>query len=69
MIMFVLNDEGISIVSLLSTSPEESVFGYKWDVPVSYITSANSTVQRSWFYHENSTCESYCLLQQSNALL
>lgn len=38
-------------------NPDESVFKYKWDVPVSYTTSANSVVQRSWFNHENSTLE------------
>ncbi|MPC31182.1 Glutamyl aminopeptidase [Portunus trituberculatus] len=36
-------------------NPDDSPFRYKWDVPVSYITSANSTIQRSWFNHEDST--------------
>uniref|UniRef100_A0A0P4WBK7 Aminopeptidase n=1 Tax=Scylla olivacea TaxID=85551 RepID=A0A0P4WBK7_SCYOL len=38
-------------------NPDDSPFRYKWDVPVSYITSANSTVQQSWFNHEDSTLE------------
>ncbi|XP_045115492.1 glutamyl aminopeptidase-like isoform X2 [Portunus trituberculatus] len=38
-------------------NPDDSPFRYKWDVPVSYITSANSTIQRSWFNHEDSTLE------------
>lgn len=43
-------------------SPDDSVFQYKWDVPVSYTLSVNSTVQMSWLYHENSTCKSFSQL-------
>ncbi|XP_069936236.1 glutamyl aminopeptidase isoform X1 [Cherax quadricarinatus] len=31
---------------------EESKFGYKWDIPITYITSSDPTIQRTWLYRE-----------------
>ncbi|KAH8335428.1 hypothetical protein KR074_001621 [Drosophila pseudoananassae] len=33
---------------------EASEFNYRWSIPITYITSADSTVQRAWFYHDQS---------------
>lgn len=32
--------------------PTESEFRYKWDIPISYITSSNPSIQRTWLYQE-----------------
>lgn len=29
----------------------ESEYGYKWSIPITYITSRNQTIERSWFYN------------------
>lgn len=29
----------------------ESEYGYKWSIPITYVTSENSEVQRQWFHH------------------
>lgn len=31
---------------------EESKFGYKWDIPITYITSSDPTIQRTWLFRE-----------------
>ncbi|XP_050691073.1 glutamyl aminopeptidase-like [Eriocheir sinensis] len=54
---FTLSQERFLLDPNAEYDPNDSVFRYKWDVPVSYTTSADSTVQRSWLYHENSTLE------------
>ncbi|KAG0729837.1 Glutamyl aminopeptidase [Chionoecetes opilio] len=39
-------------------SPDDSAFQYKWDVPLSYVTSADATtIQRCWLYHDNASLE------------
>lgn len=30
----------------------ESEYGYKWSIPITYVTSANSEVQRQWFHYK-----------------
>nr|XP_045618493.1 glutamyl aminopeptidase-like isoform X1 [Procambarus clarkii] len=32
--------------------PSESEFGYKWDIPISYITSLDVRAQQAWLYRE-----------------
>ncbi|XP_016947727.2 glutamyl aminopeptidase [Drosophila biarmipes] len=33
---------------------EPSEFNYRWSIPITYTTSAESVVQRAWFYHSQS---------------
>ncbi|KAH8399407.1 hypothetical protein KR215_009733 [Drosophila sulfurigaster] len=33
---------------------EASEFNYRWSIPITYTTSANSAVQREWFYYDQS---------------
>ncbi|XP_001358398.3 glutamyl aminopeptidase [Drosophila pseudoobscura] len=33
---------------------EPSEFNYRWSIPITYTTSGESTVQRVWFYHDQS---------------
>ncbi|KAH8359852.1 hypothetical protein KR093_009103 [Drosophila rubida] len=33
---------------------EASDFNYRWSIPITYTTSADSTVQRAWFYYDQS---------------
>ena len=40
-----------------SKTDEESEFGYKWEVPVTYITSQDKKVSQVWMHIEDSSIE------------
>jgi len=37
-----------------NTGHEQSPFNYRWEIPITYVTSENSVVSRKWFKHDDS---------------
>lgn len=40
-----------------SFDPSESPFGYKWTIPITYITNKNSTPTLAWFDKDATNCK------------
>ena len=55
--VFKLQERFLSDAEAYSKTDEESEFGYKWEVPVTYITSQDKKVSQVWMHIEDSSIE------------
>ena len=54
---FLLQERFLSDATAYSKPDEESEFGYKWEIPVTFISSVNKDVSQVWMHTEQSFIE------------